>query len=79
MRSGTSPTSSGRRTRNSQTGRKPTINTVAPIATQPLRQPPSRIASCAMIGIATRPDIWARVAIDVASVRRATNQLFNAP
>ena len=32
-----------------------------------------------MIGIATRPDIWARVAIDVASVRRATNQLFNAP
>jgi len=32
-----------------------------------------------MIGMATSPDIWARVAIDVASARRVTNQLFKAP
>jgi hypothetical protein len=51
---------------------------VAPIAIQPLRQPPSRIASWAMIGIATSPDIWARVAIEVAMARRETNQLLSA-
>jgi hypothetical protein len=79
MRSGTRPTSSGRRTRNSQTGRKPTASAVMPIATQPWRQPPSCMASWAMIGSATRPDICARVAIEVARARRATNQLLSAP
>ena len=79
MRSGTSPTSSGRRTRNSQTGRKPTASAVAPIATQPSRQSPSCMASWAMIGSTTRPDIWASVAIEVARARRATNQLLSAP
>ena len=74
-----SPRSSGRRTRNSHTGRKPTTSTVAPTAIQPLRQPPSCMANCAIIGSATSPDICATVAIEVAMVRRETNQLFSAP
>ena len=78
-RSAVSPTSSGRRTTRSQTGRKPTTSTVVPTATQPARQSPSRIATCATIGSATSPPIWASVAIELARARRATNQLLRAP
>ncbi len=71
--------SSGRRTISSQFGTKPMISTVAPTASQPARQPSCRMAAWAISGIATSPSIWARVAIEVADARRATNQLLSAP
>ena len=64
---------------SNQTGRKPTPSVVRPIANQPCRQPPSCMASWAMIGMATSPDIWASEAMALARARRATNQLVSAP
>jgi hypothetical protein len=46
------------------------------MAIQPARQLSPRIASWATSGIATSPAICATVAIELASGRRATNQLF---
>ena len=64
---------------SSQFGMKPITSTAMPTATQPARQPPRGIAACAISGRLTSPAICASVAIDVASARRATNQLFTAP
>ena len=50
-----------------------------PIASQPARQPCSRIASCAISGIATSPAICASVATELAKVAARTNQLLSAP
>jgi hypothetical protein len=77
--SGKSPTSSGRRTRNSHAGTNPTMSTVAPTATHPARQPCSAMAAYAISGIAASPAMCARLTIALASGRRATNQVLSAP
>ena len=78
-RSGSRPTSSGRRIMNSQLGTKPMRRTATPTASHPARQPSRSMARWAIRGSATRPAICARLAIEVAKARRATNQLFRAP
>ena len=77
--SGRWPTSSGARTISRTLGSKPTARTARPTAIQPARQPPNRMAPWAISGRQTRPTICAAVAIAVAVVRRAMNQLFTAP
>ena len=64
---------------NSHVGTKPITSTALPTPSQPARQPPCSIADCAINGRQTSPAICATVAMPVAKVRRATNQLLTTP
>ena len=54
-------------------------STAVPTPSQPAGQPPRSMLNCAMSGSITRPDICATVAMPLAKVRRATNQLLTTP
>jgi len=54
-------------------------STVAPTASQAVRQSLACITRCAMSGIATRPNINASVEIEVTKARRRTNQFTIEP